>query len=246
MDILRIDDYLTLLAQFFVVPRETLDRYYADLLQAEGFLASFNRVIGGVPSFHGKQFQHVAELHVYRSLLYILTRTTAPNVFIETGVLNGFSSAFILLAMEHNARGKLISIDLPSTDPEILRQGTGELPLGKQTGWAIPDSLRGRHELRSGPSQELLPKALSEVGTVDVFLHDSDHCYTHMMFELSLAWSFIRPGGWVVADNVEQNDCFVDFARATGARKLVVSSYHRPDRIWQHGLAQKPSVHEPR
>jgi predicted O-methyltransferase YrrM len=100
--------------------------------------------------------------------------------------------------------------------------------------------LRSRHDLRLGPAQELLPKALAEVGTVDVFLHDSDHCYAHMMFEMSLAWSFIHPGGWIVADNIEQNDSFADFVRATGARNMVVSSYLSPDRTWQHGLAQKP------
>ena len=242
MDILHIDDYLALLSEFLVVPRDTLDRYYHQLVQNDGFLESLNRIIADVPSFHGKQFKHVAELHVYRSLLYLFTRTTSPSVFVETGVLNGFSSAFILLAMEHNAKGKLISIDLPSTDPEILSQGTGELPAGKRTGWVIPDWLQTRHDLRLGPAQALLPKVLAEVGAVDVFLHDSDHSYTHMMFEMSLAWHFVRPGGWILADNIEQNQSFADFVRATGGRMLVVSSYLRPERIWQHGITQKPSV----
>ena len=152
MDLVRIDDYLTLLAQFLETPRDTLVGYYRELERADGFLASLNRAVADAPSFHGKQFQHVAEFHAYRSLLYLFTRATAPNSFVETGVLNGFSSAFILLAMEHNGHGRLISIDLPSTDPEILSQGTGELPTNRKTGWAIPDSLRGRHDLRLGPA----------------------------------------------------------------------------------------------
>ena len=241
MDLVRIDDYLTLLAQFLETPRDTLSGYYRDLERADGFLASLNRAVANAPSFHGKQFQHVAEFHAYRSLLYLFTRATAPNSFVETGVLNGFSSAFILLAMEHNSHGRLISIDLPSTDPEILSQGTGELPTNRKTGWAIPDSLRGRHDLRLGPAQDLLPKAFAELGTLDVFLHDSDHSYTHMMFEMSLAWHFVRPGGWILADNIEQNESFTDFVRATGGRKMIVSSFLKPDRTWQHGITQKPT-----
>jgi predicted O-methyltransferase YrrM len=242
MDILQIDDYLALLSEFLDIPRDTLDRYYHELVQNDGFLQSLNRIIADVPDFHGKQFTHVAELHVYRSLLYLFTRTVSPSIFVETGVLNGFSSAFILLAMEHNAKGKLISIDLPSDDPHIISQGTGELPAGKRTAWVIPDWLRSRHDLRLGPAQTLLPEVLAEVGAVDIFLHDSDHSYTHMMFEMSLAWHFVRPGGWILADNIEQNLAFTDLVRATGGRCLIVSSYLRPERIWQHGITQKPNV----
>jgi predicted O-methyltransferase YrrM len=240
MELVDINDYLALLGQFLGVSRETLLELYGDLEGAESFLADLNEAVRDVPGFHGKQFEHVREFHAYRSLLYLFTRVVRPETFVETGVLNGFSSAFVLLAMEHNSAGSLISIDLPSEDPEILSQGTSELPKGRATGWAIPDRLRDRHDLRLGPAQELLPRALAEVGSMDVFLHDSDHSYTHMMFEMALAWRYLRPGGWVLADNIEQNEAFADFARATGGRCMVVSSYLRPDRTWQHGLTQKP------
>lgn len=238
-EIICIDDYLSLLAQFLEVPRNVIVGYYRDLEGANAFLADLNRAVSGVQRFHDKKFQHVREFHAYRSLLYLFTRVVKPQSFIETGVLNGFSSAFILLAMEHNTAGKLISIDLPSSDPEILDQGTGELPVDRKTGWAIPKSLRTRHDLRLGPAQVLLPQALAEVGSLDVFLHDSDHSYTHMMFEMSLAWRYLRPGGWLLADNIEQNESFNDFVRSTGGRKIAISSYLRPDRTWQHGITQK-------
>jgi predicted O-methyltransferase YrrM len=243
MNILKIDDYLPLLSQFFGMPKtDMIDRYYKDLLHDHSFLESLNRSIFGIASFHGKQFEHVAELHAYRSLLYLFTRITKPDVFVETGVLNGFSSAFILLAMEHNQIGKLVSVDLPCTDPEILSQGTGELPVGKTTGWVVPDFLRHRHSLRLGPAQELLPKVFAEEQLVDVFLHDSDHCYTHMMFEMCLAFHFVRPSGWILSDNIEQNAAFYDLVRATGGRHLVVNSFLSPERTWQHGIIQKPKT----
>lgn len=239
MDIVRIDDYLTLLSQFLETPRSALERFYGELCAEKSFLREFNDKVRDVPSFNGKQFEHVSELHAYRSMLYLFTRATAPQTFVETGVLNGFSSAFILLAMQHNRAGRLISIDLPSDDPVIIAQGTTELPKDQSTGWAIPNSLRSRHDLRLGPAQLLLPAALDELKQIEAFLHDSDHCYTHMMFELALSWPYVRPGGWVLCDNVEQNEAFADFTRATGSRKMVVNSYLRPDRTWQHGITQK-------
>lgn len=154
---------------------------------------------------------------------------------MRNGLLPGLNTSRLIQLMR-------ASTDLPSTDPEILSQGTGELPAGKRTGWVIPDWFQTRHDLRLGPAQALLPKVHAEVGAVDVFLHDSDHSYTHMMFEMSLAWHFVRPGGWILADNIEQNQSFADFVRATGGGMLVVSSYVRPERIWQHGITQKPSV----
>jgi predicted O-methyltransferase YrrM len=236
MTLLKIDDNLDALSQFLAISRQDLDIYYQDLKAADSFLGEINAKINGVESFHQKFFKHVNELHLYRSLLYLITRVAKPSIFLETGVLNGFSSAFILLALEHNGSGRLISIDLPSVDPEILDQGTGELPSGKKTGWVIPDSLRHRHSLHLGKSQELLPKLLTEEGSIDVFLHDSDHCYTHMMFELCLAYHFVSDGGWILSDNIEQNAAFSDFVRAAGARHYVASSYLQQTRIWQHGL----------
>jgi len=240
MNTVRIDDYLTLLSQFLQVPRRDLQAFCDDLVRADDFLAELNQIISGVPGFQGTHFHHVADLRAYRSLLYLVTRVAQPDVFVETGVLNGFSSAFILLAMEHNAKGKLISIDLPTSDPRILRQGTGEIPAGKETGWAIPDALRRRHELRLGPAEVLLPTAFAELRSADIFLHDSDHSYTHMMLELSLAWQFVRRGGWILVDNIEQNHAFADFVRATDARSMVVNSFVRPERTWSHGIIERP------
>jgi predicted O-methyltransferase YrrM len=239
-DTLRIEDDLTALSQFLQVPRRDLETHYDDLVRADDFLAELNRLVSGAPGFEGAHFEHVADLRVYRSLLYLMTRAAKPALFVETGVLNGFSSAFILLAMEHNDKGRLISIDLPSSDARILNQGTGEIPAGKKTGWAIPDALRRRHDLRLGAAESLLPATFAELQSADIFLHDSDHSYTHMMFELSLAWKFVRAGGWILADNIEQNHAFADFARATNARSLVVNSFVRPERTWSHGILERP------
>lgn len=242
MEIIEISDSITALGQFLELSsRSEIESFYGDLNHDKEFLESLNEKISGVPAFDGKTFLHVRELHAYRSLLYLITRVTRPSVFIETGVLNGLSSAFILLAMQHNNNGKLISVDLPSRDDEILRQGTGEIPEGKQTGWIIPDYLRDRHTLKLGPAQTLLPDVFQTAGPVDIFLHDSDHRYSHMMFEMCLALHYLKPSGLIIADNIEQNAAFSDLVKAEQVRSLVINSYVSPKRTWQHGVMVKPA-----
>ena len=236
-----IDALLPLLAERWGVPVKLLEGYYADLQSSDELLSALNELIRDEPRFAGVQFRHVRELRVYRSLLYLITRVVRPKVFVETGVLNGFSSTFILLGMRHNGQGILRSIDLPPDDPRIIAQGTTPLPQGRAPGWAIPGFLRDRHVLVLGEAQVLLPRILAEHRPLDIFLHDSDHCYSHMIFEMSLAWLYLRPGGWMLIDNVEQNSAFDDLTQGVGCPGFVVSSFDTADRVWRHGLVQKPT-----
>ncbi len=111
-------------------------------------------------------------------------RELRPAVFIETGVLHGMLSAFVLEAMRVNGHGRLISIDLPSypeSGPANVDGYQGMLPPGRQPGWLVPDELRDRWDLRLGRSLELLPAAIADAaGELDVFLHDSDHTHETM------------------------------------------------------------------
>jgi predicted O-methyltransferase YrrM len=234
-----VADYLPKLAEAWNTPPARLQVFYEELQANHLFLADLNRAIQNVPEFSGAQFRHVSELRLYRCLLYLFTRAFHPEIFVETGVLNGFSSAFILLGMEHNRTGTLYSVDLPPVDERIRAQGTGPLPPGKTPGWAIPDRLRIRHKLSLGDARILLPQILQVHAPVDVFLHDSDHSYEHMMFEMALAWHYLRPGAWMLCDNVEQNEAFFDFVRGTGGSSFVAASFDSPERTWKHGMARK-------
>lgn len=222
------------------VDTDVLRGYWSDLESDTSFIAAINENIRDVPEFAGKKFQSAAELRAYRCLLYLVTRIAQPEIFIETGVLNGLGSSFILLGLQHNQRGTLYSIDLPPVDLRIISQGTYPLPEGKEPGWIIPDYLRDRHQLLLGPAERLLPQTLTEQGRVDIFLHDSDHSYSHMMFEMGLAWRYLIPGGFLLADNVEQNASFADLAKGVDAPSMVVSTFEGEDRTWQHGLMVKP------
>ena len=155
--------------------------------------------------------------------LYAILRELTPRVVVETGVCNGVSTAFLLLALERNGAGELYSIDLPEFagreyQPGSFWEGKGGavVPAEQEPGWMIPEALRARWQLTIGRSQELLPGLLAELGPIDFFMHDSEHSYECMTFELNQAYAVLRPGGVLAADDVNSNDAFSELAAEHG------------------------------
>jgi predicted O-methyltransferase YrrM len=234
---MNLQESLDSLAAFLEVPLEHLKSYWRDLEVEKKFLDELNRSISGVKEFEGTYFHKPGDLRALRCLLYICVRAIRPNIMIETGVLNGFSSAFALLAMHHNQHGSLVSIDLPPVEERIINQGSAPLPGSKSPGWAVPSYLRDRWTLRLARSEVVLPKLFQEKHSeVDIFFHDSDHSYNHMMFEMGLAWKYRKPNGLIIVDNIEANSSFDDFARLVQGEKLELYSFRSPERTWKHGL----------
>ncbi len=159
--------------------------------------------------------------------LYAILRHLRATVAVETGVCNGVSSAFLLLALERNGGGTLHSIDLPEFtgeeyDAGAFWEGKGGavVPEGKEPGWMIPEHLRGNWELILGRTQDELPPLLERLRSIDAFVHDSEHSYECMSFEFGHAWRTLRPGGALIADDVNVNAAFAEFA-AEQAREPV-------------------------
>jgi predicted O-methyltransferase YrrM len=151
--------------------------------------------------------------------LYAIVRELRPGLAVETGVCNGVSTAFLLLALERNEHGALYSIDLPEYAGVDYEPGTfwegkrgAVIPRGKEPGWMIPDALRERWTLVVGRSEEELPPLLERLGTIDLFLHDSEHTYECMSFELRHAFAALRDGGVLAADDVDANAAFFEVA----------------------------------
>jgi predicted O-methyltransferase YrrM len=154
-------------------------------------------------------------------------RTLRPRVAVETGVANGFSTAFLLQALDANGEGRLHSIDLPREvgrdyDPGTFYEGEGRagIPPGSEPGWLIPDALRDRWTLLLGRSQDELPPLLERLGTVDLFMHDSEHSFDCMWFEFTAAWPRLRDGGVLVSDDVNSTQAFPRFAEEQSRRPL--------------------------
>jgi hypothetical protein len=151
-----------------------------------------------------------ADLYAKKVLLqYMAIRAFQPETVVETGVANGVSSAHILLALQKNGRGILHSVGL--NDPQFL-------PDGKPLGWIVPESLKSRWNLLIGDSRGLLPSLLANLGTIDVFIHDSLHTYDHMLWEYRTAFTHLRPGGLLFSDDAAWNSAFPQFCHEVAAR----------------------------
>jgi len=215
------------------------DHRWNDVLAAAA-LEEASAVPGADQVFERRRFveDYVARLHqTYGALyqpgwvnledalfLYWLVRQARPKTIVQTGVCNGLSAAFMMLALAKNGPdGTLHVIDLPQIfdpgDPQWTVAGEVYgvvIPEGKTSGWLVPDVYRDRFELRTGDARELLPKMVDEVASIDLFYHDSDHSYDHMMFEFDAAKRKLNPGGLVVADDVSWNTSLWDFADRYG------------------------------
>ena len=159
--------------------------------------------------------------------LYAVMRQLQPQVAVETGVANGFSTAFSLLALEKNGGGHLHSVDLPREvgrdyDEGTFYEGEGRagIPAGSESGWLIPPELRERWTLIPGRTQDELPPLLDRLGTVDSFMHDSEHSFDCMWFEFNEAWPHLREGGVLISDDVNSTDAFPRFAREQGRQPV--------------------------
>ena len=203
--------------------RRTFERYRREV-EASGLLehlqAGYEEFWGIVERSSGYNTGRLGDDEGIR--LYTLMRELQPKVAVETGVCNGFSTAFLLLALEENGVGVLHSVDLPDVIGEVYdpgtfwegKRGAAILP-GKEPGWVIPDELRGQWQLVLGRSQEELPRLVERLGTLDFFMHDSEHSYECMRFEFETAWRALREGGVLVADDWDWNDAFVELAQET-------------------------------
>ena len=148
-----------------------------------------------------------------------------PQVMVETGVAQGFTTATLLAAMERNGSGHLYSIDLPALqfDP------SGEV------GRAVPATLRARWTLELGDSRRLLGPLCARVAPLDVFLHDALHTYSSQLREYRTVWPHLREGGLLLSDDVG-NPAFVEFAAAVGRVPVLVRGSNRRSAI---GLLRK-------
>jgi hypothetical protein len=144
--------------------------------------------------------------------IWCLTRHLRPSNVIETGVAHGFTSRVILEALERNGVGHLWSIDRPPL----------EQALQEQIGMAVGDRYPQRWSYIKGSSRRRLPGVLSQLGQIDLFVHDSLHSEHNVRFELDRAWAALRPGGAIVVDDIDVNRGFRSFTHAFSGHQSIV------------------------
>ena len=144
--------------------------------------------------------------HERLELLYSSVRIFKPKIMVETGVAGGSTSFTILSAMAKNGFGKLYSIDLD--DPNYDNRDSYY-----KIGWLVPENLKKNWTLILGDSKKELPELLKSLKTVDIFFHDSDHSYKHMMFEFDTVWNYLTDQKIILSDDINKNSSFDEIVK---------------------------------
>lgn len=94
-------------------------------------------------------------------------------------------------------------------------------------GAMIPDNLRDRWELVYGMASKKLKPLLDSIKPIDIFIHDSAHTYSNMMFEFQTSWSFIKEGGFLISDDIASNNAFYDFSNQKNINPTLYSQMNK-------------------
>ena len=144
------------------------------------------------------------------ALLYLLVRAGKPDRIVETGVRPGYTTAWILAALEAAGQGELVSLGPGSTAGR---------PVGVQhvsVGQFVPPALRARWTLALGNSEERLRAILSSTSKVDLFLYDNGPDAARARFELRAAWDALSPRGVLLAHHVDASPAWAEFCSRQG------------------------------
>ncbi len=144
------------------------------------------------------------------ALLYLLVRAARPRRIVETGVRPGYSTAWLLAALEANGTGELTSLGPGPTAGRVAgvrESGVGQL---------VAPSLRSRWTLALGNTEDRLREILSAATGIDLFFYDNGPQEARARFELRAAWEALSDRGILLAHHVDANSAWPDFCRFQG------------------------------
>lgn len=167
-------------------------------------------------------------------LLYLLVRSHRPQRVIETGVRPGYTTAWILAALEANGEGSLHSLGPGPTGHR--NQAVRDVTVGQ----FVPPALRSRWTLVLGNTEDNLRELLAEQRPVDLFLYDNGLDADRARFELHSAWAALSPRGILLAHHVDANPAWSDFCHAQGVREQILDP--GPPRLGAVGMRLGPGA----
>lgn len=89
----------------------------------------------------------------------------------------------------------------------------------------MPESRRARWTYIEGSSRRRLPGLLPQLDEIDLFVHDSMHTARNLRFELDHTWAALRPGGALLADDVDRNDGFHSFTETFAGLQSMIARH---------------------
>jgi hypothetical protein len=144
------------------------------------------------------------------ALLYLLVRALRPRRVVETGVRPGYSTAWILSALDDNGQGTLTSLGPGTMNGRAsgVHEGT--------VGEFVAPSLRSRWTLVLGNTEDRLAGILADGVPVELFFYDNGPDRDRTWFELRCAWQALAPKGVLLAHHVDANPVWTEFCRWQG------------------------------
>ena len=130
--------------------------------------------------------------------LYVLIRHYKPAKIVETGSYYGHSTTYILAGLTENKSGELHTFDAHPNDVGWYP----DLHPDFELGYMIPDELRKKWVLHEGDINTTLEKGMRQIGSIDMFFHDSNHKESHKRFEFDLALEHLTPNGILASHDV--------------------------------------------
>ena len=150
------------------------------------------------------------------ALLYLLVRAARPERIVETGVRPGYTTAWILAALEAAGAGSLVSL---GPGPTAGRpSGVHEVTVGQ----FVPPALRSRWTLALGNTEERLREILGSSARVDLFLYDNGPDAARGRFELRAAWDALTPRGILLAHHVDAGPAWNEFCARQGVAPQIL------------------------
>jgi predicted O-methyltransferase YrrM len=140
-------------------------------------------------------------------LLYALVRIFRPRVMVETGVANGYSTFFILKAMESNGLGDLHSVDVSGDVGRLIA-------ISERTRWHL-------HVLETHAVQQEFEGLVRRLPPIDLFMHDSNHRYEWQDLEFNTVLPRMAPDGIVASDDIDFSFAFLDFCERLKLKPII-------------------------
>lgn len=126
-------------------------------------------------------------------ILYLLVRLTRPQLVLEISPSSGYSSGFILLALNRNRAGRLRSFDLR---PEVEAQA--------RTNFAAAGIDATRWTFYAGDARDTVPAA-SVGDAVDLLFLDSEHTRDFAEWYIDALFPSVPEGGLIHVHDVRPN-----------------------------------------
>ena len=145
-------------------------------------------------------------------VLYTLARAMEPEVIVETGIANGWSSIIFLRALIKNGSGALHSFD--------VRDDVGKLIEDDEKGpWNL-------HILKDGTLPEF-NGILDTIPPIGLFFHDSDHSYLHMRLEIRMAGAHLAKRGALCSDDVSLSHAYIECCEELSLEPHLLVDAHK-------------------